>query len=287
MDALRHRESQVFMALSLVIGALTGLAVVAFIVLTERMGMRLYPVHGRALAASPVPGRWFARHRLSALSFLPQCARQRRAPDQGRALCPRWPHHAAHRAGQVLLHLGDAGQRDSPRPRRSLRAGGRGHRLRAGTRAGPQHRAGEKPDPRRRGGGHCSRIQYSSGRRGLCPGRDYGRPQRAHDGWRGAGLRNRVDGPARISRRSSALQRARNITWSVQRSLRSMRYSAWPAEWSRRPSPGCCSACARGFCACRERRSGSSLWQAGCWWARWVGLCPRYWAWVTVLSATH
>ena len=35
-----------FLVLSLVIGALTGLAVVAFIVLTERMGMRLYPVGG-------------------------------------------------------------------------------------------------------------------------------------------------------------------------------------------------------------------------------------------------
>ena len=46
MAPLRHSESQVFMALSLVIGALTGLAVVAFIVLTERMGMRLYPVVG-------------------------------------------------------------------------------------------------------------------------------------------------------------------------------------------------------------------------------------------------
>lgn len=46
MDALRQRESQVFLGLSLVIGALTGLAVVAFIVLTERLGMRLYPVVG-------------------------------------------------------------------------------------------------------------------------------------------------------------------------------------------------------------------------------------------------
>jgi CIC family chloride channel protein len=46
MNTLRQRESQVFMALSMVIGALTGLAVVAFIVLTERMGMRLYPVEG-------------------------------------------------------------------------------------------------------------------------------------------------------------------------------------------------------------------------------------------------
>ena len=43
---LRHREDQVFLVLALVIGALTGLAVVAFIVLTERMGMRLYPVGG-------------------------------------------------------------------------------------------------------------------------------------------------------------------------------------------------------------------------------------------------
>jgi len=46
MAALRLSESQVFLGLSLVIGALTGLAVVAFIVLTERMGMRLYPVGG-------------------------------------------------------------------------------------------------------------------------------------------------------------------------------------------------------------------------------------------------
>src|SRR5271169_4168877 len=41
---LQQREEQVFLVLTLLIGALTGLAVVAFIVLTERMGMRLYPV---------------------------------------------------------------------------------------------------------------------------------------------------------------------------------------------------------------------------------------------------
>jgi CIC family chloride channel protein len=41
---IREREEQVFLALTLVIGALTGLAVVAFIVVTERLGMRLYPV---------------------------------------------------------------------------------------------------------------------------------------------------------------------------------------------------------------------------------------------------
>src|SRR5436305_243967 len=43
---LQQREDQVFLALALVIGALTGAVVVAFILFTERMGMRLYPVGG-------------------------------------------------------------------------------------------------------------------------------------------------------------------------------------------------------------------------------------------------
>jgi CIC family chloride channel protein len=45
---LQEREEQVFLILALVIGALTGLVVVAFIVLTERLGMRLYPPGGAA-----------------------------------------------------------------------------------------------------------------------------------------------------------------------------------------------------------------------------------------------
>jgi CIC family chloride channel protein len=45
---LQQREDQVFLVLALVIGALTGLVVVAFIVLTERLGMRLYPAGGAA-----------------------------------------------------------------------------------------------------------------------------------------------------------------------------------------------------------------------------------------------
>lgn len=43
-DKVERREDQVFLALTLVIGAITGLVVVAFIVLTEHVGMRLYPV---------------------------------------------------------------------------------------------------------------------------------------------------------------------------------------------------------------------------------------------------
>jgi CIC family chloride channel protein len=43
---LRQREGQIFLVLALVIGALTGLVVVAFILLTERLGLRLYPIGG-------------------------------------------------------------------------------------------------------------------------------------------------------------------------------------------------------------------------------------------------
>jgi CIC family chloride channel protein len=43
---LQQREDQVFLVLALVIGALTGLTVVAFILLTEREGLRLYPAGG-------------------------------------------------------------------------------------------------------------------------------------------------------------------------------------------------------------------------------------------------
>ena len=43
---MQEHEDQVFLVLALVIGALTGLTVVAFILLTERAGMRLYPVGG-------------------------------------------------------------------------------------------------------------------------------------------------------------------------------------------------------------------------------------------------
>jgi chloride channel protein, CIC family len=43
-----QRQERVLLALSILIGALTGLAVVAFILLTERLGMRLYPAGSAA-----------------------------------------------------------------------------------------------------------------------------------------------------------------------------------------------------------------------------------------------
>ena len=52
---LQKREDQVILVLALVIGALTGLAVVAFILLTERLGMRLYPVGSSAWRRVLIP----------------------------------------------------------------------------------------------------------------------------------------------------------------------------------------------------------------------------------------
>ena len=52
---LEDREEQVFLVLTLLIGALVGAIVVAFILLTERFGARLYPVGGAAWRRLLVP----------------------------------------------------------------------------------------------------------------------------------------------------------------------------------------------------------------------------------------
>src|SRR2546429_5819755 len=52
---LRDREEQVFLVLSVLIGAIVGMVVVAFILLTERFGARLYPAGGTAWRRPLVP----------------------------------------------------------------------------------------------------------------------------------------------------------------------------------------------------------------------------------------
>ena len=52
---LRLREQHVFLVLTLVIGALVGLVVVAFIVMTEHVGSRLYPAGGARWRALLTP----------------------------------------------------------------------------------------------------------------------------------------------------------------------------------------------------------------------------------------
>ena len=71
---IREREEQVFLVLTLVIGMLTGLSVVAFIVLTEHLGMRLYPVGSAAWRRIYSCSR-ICRHGVPALSIFPRCSR--------------------------------------------------------------------------------------------------------------------------------------------------------------------------------------------------------------------
>lgn len=52
---LQERQGRVLLVLALVIGALTGATVVAFILLTERLGMRLYPVSSGAWRRALIP----------------------------------------------------------------------------------------------------------------------------------------------------------------------------------------------------------------------------------------
>lgn len=52
---LQDREEQVFLLLTLLIGALVGITVVVFILLTERLGVRLYPAGGAAWRRLLVP----------------------------------------------------------------------------------------------------------------------------------------------------------------------------------------------------------------------------------------
>ncbi|HTX74629.1 MAG TPA: chloride channel protein [Terracidiphilus sp.] len=54
-NTAEEREDRILLFLSLAIGALTGLAVVAFIVLTERLGMRMYPVGSAAWRRVLIP----------------------------------------------------------------------------------------------------------------------------------------------------------------------------------------------------------------------------------------
>lgn len=55
LDELRRKESQLALVLSLVIGALVGLVVVAFILLTGRLAARLYPPGGSGVRRVLVP----------------------------------------------------------------------------------------------------------------------------------------------------------------------------------------------------------------------------------------
>jgi hypothetical protein len=56
IEGLRRNENQLSLILSLIIGALVGLVVVAFILLTGRLAARMYP------PGDPGGGEFWSRH---------------------------------------------------------------------------------------------------------------------------------------------------------------------------------------------------------------------------------
>jgi hypothetical protein len=84
-ERLQRHENKVFLVLALMIGAVVGMAVVAFILLTEGFASRLYPASGAAwrrlviptlgaLAPGRPPRTAAARRRRRTLSEFAQCA---------------------------------------------------------------------------------------------------------------------------------------------------------------------------------------------------------------------
>jgi len=126
---LRDREEQVFLVLTLLLGALIGMIVVAFILLTERFGARLYPVGGTPWRRLLVP---------VAGSLLMGYLLYRFFPDARGSGVPQTKAALFARGGKISLGtvFGNAGQRNSFGAGRTGRASWRRNSIRIGKEAG-------------------------------------------------------------------------------------------------------------------------------------------------------
>ena len=127
---LNDREEQVFLLLTLLIGALVGLIVVAFIEITGRFGARLYPPDAAAWRRFlvPVAGSLVMGYLL--YKYFPD-ARGSGVPQTKAALYARGGFISFSTVlGKVFLHIGDAGERNPAGTRGTGGAGGRQGSLR-------------------------------------------------------------------------------------------------------------------------------------------------------------
>ena len=88
-----EREEQIFLVLTLLIGALVGALVVAFILITEQFWSAVYPAGGAAWRRLLVPvlGRWDG---LFVVPVFSRRARKRCAANEGGAVGPRRKYFA-------------------------------------------------------------------------------------------------------------------------------------------------------------------------------------------------
>ena len=91
LESLRQREDQLLLVLSLVIGALVGLVVVAFILLTGRLAARMYPAGGAGWRRILVPALGSLSTGYLLWRYFP-FARGGGSPKQNARFHQRWPN---------------------------------------------------------------------------------------------------------------------------------------------------------------------------------------------------
>ena len=262
---MHHREDQVFLVLALVIGALTGLAVVAFILLTERVGMRLYPVGGARWrrVLFPVGGslgigyllyRYFPNARGSGVPQTKAALFAREGRITLRTVLGKFFCTSATLASGIPLG------REGP----SVQVG-------AGIASVLGRPSGCAPEQVKNlipvGAAAAIAAAFNTPLAAVL----FALEEIMGD------LHAPVMGAVvlasatswmvlrALARQSSSLQSSAISTCPPGWSLPSMRYWAWRAAWCRRASPSSCSACGRASCASRRRRSGSNRWREACW----------------------
>ncbi len=196
---IQEREEQVFLVLSLLIGALAGLAVVAFIVLTERLGMRLYPVGSPAWrrVLMPVAGslamgyllyRYFPDARGSGVPQTKAALYARDGNISLRTVLGKFGCTAATLASGIPLG------REGP----SVQVGA-GIASVLGRWLGLRPEKVKALDTRGRSRCHRCGVQHSDGGRAVCAGRGRGGSSRAGSRIGGAGLGHLLGGVALCS----------------------------------------------------------------------------------------
>ena len=140
-DFLREHEDHVLLFLTLLIGAVVGLVVVAFIVVTENLGARMYPAGGAPWRRLVIPVAGALITGLLLNRYFPN-ARGSGIPQTKTALFIHDGYHSpADGGGEIHVLVDFAGERHRAGTRRAVGAGGRGDRVGAGTAAGPERGA--------------------------------------------------------------------------------------------------------------------------------------------------
>ena len=112
----RSRDDQMLIVLSLVIGLIVGLTVVAFILLTGRLAARMYPPNSAAWRRILVPTAGALVSGYLLYRYFPERSRKRNPADEVRAVHPQRHYLAADSYRQIHMLLDFSGKRHRPRP---------------------------------------------------------------------------------------------------------------------------------------------------------------------------